>query len=68
MPARHGEECRGSRTAALAARVGIGIGIGIGIEFEFEFEFDDGDPDPCKGDEDVAAPFHPGAGSRLACI
>jgi len=59
MSARRGYECRGSRTVALVARVGIGIGIGIGIEFEFEFE--DGDPDPRKGDEDVAAPFHPGA-------
>ncbi len=64
MPARRGLECRGSRTATLAARVGIGIGIGIGIESEFEFEFEDGDPDPGKGDEDVAAPFHPGASSR----
>ena len=68
MPARRGLECQGSWTATLAARVGIGIGIGIGIEseFEFEFEFEDGDPYPGKGDEDVAAPFHPGAESRCA--
>jgi hypothetical protein len=66
MPARPGLECRGSRTAALVARVGIGIGIGIGIESEFEFEFEYGDPAPGTGDEDVAAPFHPGAGSRCA--
>ena len=72
MPARRGLECRGSRTATLATRVGIGIGIGIESEFEFEFElefeleFEDGDPDPGKGDEDVAAPFHPGEGSRCA--
>jgi hypothetical protein len=32
-----------------------------GLELELEL---DPDPDPGKGDEDVAAPFHPGAGSR----
>jgi hypothetical protein len=36
MPGRHGEECRGARSATLVARVGIGIGIGIGIENEAE--------------------------------
>jgi hypothetical protein len=34
--ARHGEERRGARAAALLTRVGIGIGIGIGIENEVE--------------------------------
>ena len=38
MPGRHEEECRRTRSAALAARVGIGIGIAIGIENEAEHE------------------------------
>ena len=38
MPGRHEEECRGARSAAVAARVGIGIGIAIGIENEAEHE------------------------------
>jgi hypothetical protein len=38
MPARHGEQCRGARAAAFAARVGIGIGIAIGIGIENEVE------------------------------
>jgi hypothetical protein len=35
------------------------------MRFDPELELDP-DPDQGKGDEDVAAPFHPGAASRCA--
>jgi hypothetical protein len=38
MPGRQDEECRGTRSVVLVARVGIGIGIAIGIENEVEPE------------------------------